>query len=169
MQTVLPQLFSHDNRVLFFFFPPKSSVYRAITTAALPPCQIHFLKAMKNEVESLWRDASAQKWDLNKSVSIAGLGGETEGIKETPILWEEPCAPWQEHLCHLPGSVIHCSNGTYFPKSCVAGRAIRGIWPQDIQGMQPSGALHSAGISLPALMPFAVNTFCFNANSMLQK
>lgn len=127
-QTVLPQLFSSNNRVFLF---PKEFSQQSYHNSSSSHCQIHFLKATKNEEERLWRNVSAQK----RSFHCRAWRGDQAvvGIKETPILWEEPCSPWQEHLpCHPPGSVIHCSNGTYFPRSCAPGRAVRsGIWPQE--------------------------------------
>lgn len=63
--------------VVFFwcyYFFLLSSVYRAVTTAVLPPSNSLF-KSVKNEVERLWRDTPAQK--QSKSVSTVWLGGES--------------------------------------------------------------------------------------------
>lgn len=149
-QTVLPQLFSSNNRVFLF---PKEFSQQSYHNSSSSHCQIHFLKATKNEEERLWRNVSAQK----RSFHCRAWRGDQAvvGIKETLILWEEPCAPWQEHLpCHPPGSVIHCSNGT---SQELCSRKGRKKWnlatrAEDIHGMQPSGAHINAGTSLHCLL-----------------
>lgn len=127
--------------------------------------------------------------------SVAGRGDQAteRGLKRDPNpLGRAMCHLAGPALLFTP-RLWRCADapGTPFLRISAPGRAtgqrfcdsIHGTCSSSMQGqiwgtqkkspgwgwLQPSDALHSAGMSLPALTPFAVNTFCLNVNSLLQK